>query len=315
MRDKITMKNKKVVITGGLGFIGSHLVERLYRDNQVTIIDDESSGKLENIKQLDLAQIDLVLGDIASIDLEEILDGYDYVFHHAALASVPLSIEDPLRCNQVNVTGTLKLLNAAKEAHIKKLVFASSSAVYGETSKLPVKENLPYNPISPYAVSKIAGEIYCNVFNQIYGLPTICLRYFNVFGPRQDPDSQYAAVIPKFIEALLSNKSPVIYGDGQQTRDFIFVDHVVDANIKTCQSNITGNFNIASGKSTSINTLFRKISDIIRSDIKPQYQSQRSGEIKHSWADISKSEKFGFNPNVDLTLELEKTIQSYKNSG
>jgi UDP-glucose 4-epimerase len=308
----INMKNKKFAVTGGLGFIGSHLVERLCKNNEVVIIDNESSGKLENIKHLDLTNIDVIFGDITSIDLEEIIDGCDYVLHHAAMASVPLSIDNPLLCNEVNVTGTLKVLNAAKEVDIKKVVFASSSAVYGDTSQLPVTEEVPINPMSPYAVSKVAGELYCSVFHQIYGLSTTSLRYFNVFGPRQDPDSHYAAVIPKFVESMLNNKVPTIYGDGEQTRDFIYIDHVVDANIKACKSRISGNFNIAGGKSISINQLFETIKDIMGLDIEPNYADPQSGEIKHSWADISNANVFGFNPDVNLIKELEETIMDYK---
>ncbi|MDI6644104.1 MAG: SDR family oxidoreductase [Methanobacteriaceae archaeon] len=306
------MKNKKFAVIGGLGFIGSHLVERLSPENEVLIIDDESSGKLENIKHLDLTNIDVTLGDITKINLVELLDGCDYVLHHAAMASVPLSIDNPLRCNEVNVTGTLRILEASREVDVKKVVFASSSAVYGDSSQLPVNESLSVNPLSPYAVSKVAGELYCSVYSQIYGLPTTALRYFNVFGPRQDPDSQYAAVIPKFIESLLKNEPPTIYGDGMQTRDFIHIKHVVDANLQACQSSVSGNFNIAGGKSISIQQLYEIIRDIIGSNIEPRYTDPRSGEIKHSWADISHAKEFGFNPDINLINELEETIMAYK---
>ena len=306
------MKNKKFAVTGGLGFIGSHLVERLSPENEVIIIDDESSGKLENIKHLDLTNIDVTFGDITTINLVELLDGCDYVLHHAAMASVPLSIDNPLRCNEVNVTGTLRVLDASREVDVKKLVFASSSAVYGDNIQLPVSEDINVNPLSPYAVSKVAGELYCSVYTQIYGLPTTSLRYFNVFGPRQDPNSHYAAVIPKFIESLLKNRPPIIYGDGMQTRDFIHIKHVVDANLEACQSRVSGNFNIAGGESISINQLYGMIRDIIGSDLEPQYSDPRSGEIKHSWADISRAKEIGFNPDINLINELEETIRAYK---
>ncbi|GAB4315872.1 MAG: SDR family oxidoreductase [Methanobacteriaceae archaeon] len=307
------MKNKKFAVTGGLGFIGSHLVERLSPENEVIIIDDESSGKLENIKHLDLANIDVTFGDITTINLVELLDGCDYVLHHAAMASVPLSIDNPLRCNEVNVTGTLRVLDASREVDVKKVVFASSSAVYGDNIQLPVSEDINVNPLSPYAVSKVAGELYCSVYTQIYGLPTTSLRYFNVFGPRQDPNSHYAAVIPKFIESLLKNRPPIIYGDGMQTRDFIHIKHVVDANLEACQSRVSGNFNIAGGESISINQLYGMIRNIIGSDLEPQYSDPRSGEIKHSWADISRAKEIGFNPDINLINELEETIRAYKN--
>jgi UDP-N-acetylglucosamine/UDP-N-acetyl-alpha-D-glucosaminouronate 4-epimerase len=207
------MKNKKVVVTGGLGFIGSHLVEALCKENEVIIVDNESTGRLENIKHLELDHISLDLGDITQIDLTNTFAGCDYVFHHAALASVPASVADPIHCNLVNVTGTLKVLLAARDAEIQKVIFASSSAVYGDNEDLPQTEKTPLRPLSPYAVSKVAGEMYCQNFTDIYGLPTTSLRYFNVFGPRQDPNSQYAAVIPKFIEALHGIQQPIIYGD------------------------------------------------------------------------------------------------------
>ncbi|MEN4017611.1 MAG: SDR family oxidoreductase [Methanobacterium sp.] len=302
------MRNKKVVVTGGLGFIGSHIVERLNNDNEVFIVDDQSSGKIENIKDLDFTKIDTTLGSITSINLEEIFEGGDYLFHLAADTSVPQSVDNPLHCNEVNITGTLRVLEAAKNVGIKKVVFSSSSAVYGETESLPISEDTPLNPLSPYAVSKAAGELYCNVFSEIYDLPTVALRYFNVFGPRQDPDSQYAAVIPNFIEKMIKNERPVIYGDGEQTRDFISVKQVVEANILAAESKETGVFNIGLGKSTSVNQLFEMIKEILEKDIEPVYEKERAGDIKHSVADISKAKSFGFDPDDDFKDDLKETI-------
>lgn len=308
------MKNKKVVVTGGLGFIGSHLVEKLSEDNLVVVIDDGSTGNIDNIKHLNISKIDTTLGDITSINLDEIFDGSDYVFHHAAVTSVQKSVEDPLNSNEVNITGTLKVLEAAKNAGVKKVVFAASSAVYGNTESLPIREDDPINPLSPYAVSKATGELYCNVFSEIYGLPTISLRYFNVFGPRQDPNSQYAAVIPIFIDKILKNESPIIYGDGEQSRDFVSVKHVVAANIMAAKSKLTGTFNIGLGKSTTINQLFEMINEIVGTDIKPVYEKERPGDVKHSLADISKAKLLGYDPKANFKEELTETLEWFKES-
>jgi len=303
------MKNKKVVVTGGLGFIGSHIVERLNEDNEVLIVDDQSSGKIENIKHLDFTKIDTTLGSITDINLEEIFDGCDYVFHEAAKTSVPESIQDPLSSNKVNITGTLRVLEAARNVNIKKLVFASSSAVYGDTELLPLSEDIPFHPLSPYAATKATGELYCNVYSEVYGLPTVSLRYFNVFGPRQDPNSQYAAVIPNFIDKLLKKEKPVIYGNGEQSRDFVSVKRVVDANILASESKETGSFNIGLGKSTTVNHLFNMINDVLGKDIEPLYENERPGDIKHSVANISKAKLLGFKPEADFKDDLEETIR------
>jgi UDP-glucose 4-epimerase len=304
------MKNKKIVITGGLGFIGSHLVERFIENNEVVIIDNQSTGTIENIKELDINKIDTNFGSINSLNLEEIFEGTDYVFHLAAVTSVPQSVEDPVKSNEVNITGTLKVLEAARKTGVKKLVFSSSSAVYGETEVLPITEEVPINPLSPYAVSKATGELYCNVYSEIYDLPTTCLRYFNVFGPKQDPNSQYAAVIPIFIDKLLKNQRPTIYGDGEQTRDFISVDKVVEANELAAKSKETGIFNIGLGKSTSINQLFELVKESVKKDIEAVYEPERSGEIKHSVADVSKAEAIGFKPEAEYKEDIIKTIDS-----
>jgi len=306
------MKNKKVVVTGGLGFIGSHLVEKLSENNLVVIIDDQSTGKIENIKHLNISKIDTTMGDITSINLEEIFDGADYVFHEAAVTSVQKSVDDPFNSNEINITGTLKVLEAAKNTGVKKVVLASSSAVYGETESLPLSEDDPVNPLSPYAVGKTTGELYCNVFSEIYGLPTISLRYFNVFGPRQDPNSQYAAVIPIFIDKILKSESPVIYGDGEQSRDFVSIKDIIAANIMAAESKLTGAFNIGLGKSTTINQLAEMINEIIGKDIKPVYEKERPGDIKHSLADISKAKSLGYDPKADFKEELKETVEWFK---
>jgi UDP-glucose 4-epimerase len=307
------MKNKKVVVTGGLGFIGSHLIESLNENNTIIIVDNQSSGNIKNVKDFDFTKIDTNLGDITQMDLENIFEGADYVFHMAAMTSVTQSIMDPIGCNEINITGTLKVLEAARKCGVKKLVFSSSSAVYGDTESLPISEKTPINPLSPYAVAKATGELYCNVYSEIYGLPTVSLRYFNVFGTRQNPESNYASVIPIFVNKILKNETPVIYGDGEQTRDFVNVKQVVKANILSAESRETGVYNIGLGKSTSINQLFEIIKNTIGKDIKPKYEDARAGEIKHSYADISKARSIGYLPKDDFVEDLSDTINSLKN--
>jgi UDP-glucose 4-epimerase len=303
------MKNKKVAVTGGLGFIGSHLIGKLNEDNDVVIIDNQASGNIKNIEDLDFTKIDTDFSDITQANLELIFEDVDYVFHMAAVTSVPLSVNDPIKSNEVNITGTLKVLEAAKNCEVKKLILSSSSAVYGETETVPINEKSPINPLSPYAVTKATGELYCRVYSEIYELSTIALRYFNVFGPKQDPKSQYAAVIPIFIDKLLKNESPLIYGDGKQTRDFVSIKQVVEANILAAKSNKTGSYNIGLGKSTSINQLFEMIKDIMGKDISPIYENERAGEIKHSVADISKAKSIGYTPKNEFKEELAETVE------
>jgi len=309
------MKNQKVLITGGAGFIGSNMADELAKENEVVIIDDLSTGRLENINELiKKDNVSFIRGSITdSKFLQKYFKNIDYVFHQAAIPSVPRSIKDPKNSNEANVTGTLNVLTAAKDSGVKKLVFASSSSVYGDALTLSKSESLPLNPLSPYAVTKATGELYCKVFMDIYGLQTVSLRYFNVFGPRQDPDSQYSAVIPKFISAIMKDESPVIYGDGEQSRDFTFVKHVVDANILACESDKTGLFNIACGRRITINQLIDIINDILNKNIKPVYAEPRSGDIKHSLADISKAKTFGYEPKHDFKEELRETIRWFNN--
>ena len=306
------MKNKKVAVTGGLGFIGSHLVSKLNEDNDVVIVDNQTSGNIKNIEGLDFTKIDTDFSDITHAKLEMIFEDVDYVFHMAAMTSVPQSVNNPLRSNEVNITGTLKVLEAAKRCEVKKLILSSSSAVYGETETVPIGEKIPINPLSPYAVTKATGELYCRVYSEIYNFSTISLRYFNVFGPKQDPKSQYAAVIPIFIDKLLNNESPVIYGDGEQTRDFVSVKQVVEANLLAAESNHTGSYNIGLGRSTSINQLFEMIKEIMGKDINPIYEDERPGEIKHSVADISKARSIGYTPKNDFVEELKETVEWFK---
>ncbi|AEG17962.1 SDR family oxidoreductase [Methanobacterium paludis] len=303
------MKDKKVVVTGGLGFIGSHITEGLIENNEVTIIDDMSAGKLDNIKHLETENIDFIKGDITELNLKSIFDDKDYIFHEAAMASVPKSVEDPVKCNRINITGTLKVLVAAKDTDVKKVVLASSSAVYGDSQNMPLKEDEPLKPMSPYAVTKATGELYCNTFTDLYGLQTAALRYFNVFGQRQDPNSQYAAAIPNFIDKILKGERPVIYSDGEQSRDFIYIKNVVDANIKVCESNKTGIFNIGHGKKTTINELVKVINEVMETEVEPVYEDPRTGDIKHSLADVSKAKSFGFEPEDKFKDELRETVR------
>jgi UDP-glucose 4-epimerase len=308
------MQNKNIVVTGGLGFIGSHLVDRLVENNQVTIIDDKSSGKLQNLNNSQHENLEIIIGGINDLDLMEIFQGKDYVFHQAAMASVPLSVDFPEESHRINATGTLKILVAARDCGVKKVLNASSSAVYGDNTNMPLKENESINPLSPYAVSKACAEQYCRVFTEVYGLETVSFRYFNVFGPRQDPESQYAAVIPKFIDSLLNGNSPVIYGDGEQSRDFIYVSDVVDANIKACQSKFSGVLNLACGTALSVNELFSMIKNILGSPINAKYLEARSGDIKHSLAEVSGLENIGFEPTKEFEKQLRETIDWFQNT-
>lgn len=306
-------KNKKIVVTGGLGFIGSHIVEALIKNNKVIIIDNEETGSIDNIKHLPQENIDVKLGDINTINLNDIFEGSDYVMHEAALPSVPRSIKDPIKSNEANITGTMKVLIAARDSNVSKVICASSSSVYGDSPTLPKVETMSLNPKSPYAVTKATGELYCQTFTNIYDLPTVSLRYFNVFGPRQDPNSQYSAVIPKFITAILKGESPLIYGDGTQSRDFTFIKNVVKANILACESKETGVFNVACGRRIILNDLVDIINDILGKEVKPKYVDPRPGDIKHSLADISRIESLGYKTEDNFKNEIMETIEFFVN--
>jgi len=307
----INMKEKNVVVTGGAGFIGSNLVKQLADTNHVTVLDNLSTGYLKNIQDLITEKkIEFINGTITDLELlQKTFRNVDYIFHEAAIPSVPRSIKDPLKTNAVNVQGTLNVLVAARDNHVKKVIYASSSSVYGDTPTLPKKEDMTPNPLSPYAVSKLTAEYYCEIFTHIYASPTVSLRYFNVYGPGQDPTSEYAAVIPKFITSVLNDKSPIIYGDGEQTRDFTFIKDVVSANILAAESTSTGIFNIAGGKRISINNLAKLIIKTCGKQIEMQYNSPRDGDILHSLADVTRAkDKFNFKPQHDITDGMGETI-------
>lgn len=310
------MKCRTVVVTGGAGFIGSNVVRTLAKGNEVIVIDDLSAGHLKNIQDLiDDQSITFVKGDITDLNLlNHTFKNIDYVFHEAAIPSVPRSVKDPISSNNANVNGTLNVLVAAKDNGVKKVVYASSSSIYGDTPVLPKKEDMRPRPLSPYAVSKLTGEYYCQVFNDVYNLSTVSLRYFNVYGPRQDPLSEYAAVIPKFIGRVLNDKPPIVYGDGEQTRDFTFIEDVVNVNILAAESKIAGVFNIAGGKRISLNELAKLVLKIIGKDLDPIYDDPRPGDIKHSLADISKAKKeLRYEPIFSLKKGLHETIKWFQN--
>lgn len=309
------MSKLKFLVTGGAGFIGSNIVSALLkRGYQVKVLDNFSSGKRENLKDFE-KDIELIEGDIRSYHIvQESLKGIDVVLHQAALPSVPRSIKDPITTNEVNINGTLNILEASVSAKVKKVVYASSSSVYGDNPQLPKHESMTPNPLSPYAVSKLSGEKYCNVFSRIYGLETISLRYFNVFGPRQDPSSQYSAVIPKFIRAIKNNEQPVIYGDGEQSRDFTYILNVVEANILAATSDFESGIavNCAMNGQISLNELVNHINKILGKNILPRYEQPRAGDIKHSFADIHLAkEKINYVPLVSFEEGLKLTIDSY----
>jgi UDP-glucose 4-epimerase len=321
------VSTKAVVVTGGAGFIGSHLTEELLKRRcKVIVLDDLSTGKLENIRlfikkegarstqdkpgEKSRNSVEFVHGSLTDLPLvKNVLQGIDYVFHQAAIPSVPRSIENPQATHEVNITGTLNVLLAAKDNGVKKVIYASSSAVYGDTPTLPKTEDMSPNPQSPYAVTKLAGEYYCRVFHQVYGLPTVCLRYFNVYGPRQDPSSQYAAVIPAFIQKVLDSRQPIIFGDGKQTRDFTFVKDVVDANILAAETDAAGVYNIGRGERVSINRLAELVIKLVGNKVAPVHREPRLGDVRHSLADISRARQFGYNPKCSLEEGIRETIR------
>ncbi len=303
----------RYLVTGGAGFIGSHLVFKLVeRGESVRVLDDLSTGRMENLTQV-LGTVEWVKGDIR--DPASVLDaaqGVDVILHHAALPSVQRSTERPQETNAVNVLGSLNVLEAARKCGVRRVVYAASSSIYGDSEALPKGEDLPSRPLSPYAASKAAGEMYCTAYYRTFGLETVSLRYFNVFGPRQDPLSPYAAVIPRFIQALLSGQSPTIFGDGEQTRDFTYVGNAVEACLKAVEAPDAagGVFNVACGERSSVNQLLAHLKTIMGSTTTTAYVEARPGDVKHSQADITKAKRtLGYEPKVDFLSGLRQTVE------
>jgi UDP-glucose 4-epimerase len=313
------LKETLSVVTGGAGFIGSHLVRSLLRrGGRTRIIDSFLTGKEENIADiLELYgdQCTVIREDIREEGvLREAFDGADAVFHQAAITSVQRSVDDPVETNSVNVGGTVKVLWAARQAGVRKVIFATSTAVYGNSPELPKREDMHPDPMSPYAASKYAGEMFSAIFSEIYGLDTVGLRYFNVFGPHQDPRSEYAAVIPRFITRMLAGERPVIYGDGEQSRDFVFVEDVVAANLAAADSEVKrAIINIWTGESWTLNRLVENLNEILRSNLEPVYEPPRQGEVRHSEADVSLAGKsIGFTPAIPFAEGLRRTVEWFQ---
>src|SRR5215468_3030156 len=306
----------RYVVTGGAGFIGSHIVEELVRRNEtVTVIDNFSTGKRENVKPFEGAA-EIIDADISQAkNLAQILKGAEYVIHQAAIPSVPKSIIDPVKSHEANVNGTLQLLVACREAGVKRVVYASSSSLYGDSPTLPKHEGMMPNPLSPYGAQKLFAEIYCQVFTKAYGLETVSLRYFNIFGPRQDSTSQYSGVLALFIPAVLQGHRPTIYGDGLQSRDFTYVQNVVEANLLACKApGVQGQtFNVACGDRITVNSMLQQINKITGNDISAIHAEPRVGDIKHSQADITRAkEQLGYDPKVSFEEGLRRTIDWYR---
>jgi UDP-glucose 4-epimerase len=306
----------KVLVTGGGGFIGSHIVERLVRDgHDVRVLDNFATGRRENL--VDMTDgVELFEGDIQSYErVHNSVRGCEVVFHQAALPSVPRSIQDPLTSNASNVTGTLNVLLAARDSDVRRVVFASSSSVYGPDASLPQREELPATPISPYAVGKLASEGYCRSFSAVYGLETVALRYFNVFGPRQDPLSQYAAVIPNFITAALADRRPTVFGDGEQSRDFTHVENVIEANLLAAAAEgVSGKvYNVACGERITLNKLVEELGAAVLGRMDVRYEAPRPGDIRHSFADVTRASRdLGYRPTVSFAEGLRRTIEHYR---
>ena len=308
------------LVTGGAGFIGSALVlELVRRGEQVRVVDNFATGFERNLETV-ADKVDLRRLDICDFDaVREAVEGVDYILHQAALNSVPRSINNPIASNEANVTGTLNLLVAARDAGVKRVVYASSSSAYGDTPTLPKVETMPSNPISPYSISKYVGEMYAGVFHRVYGLETVSLRYFNVFGPRQNPNSPYSAVLSRFITCFLKGQAPIIYGDGEQSRDFTFVDNVVEANILASQAPVAaaGRFmNIACHARFSLNSIVAALNQLTGQKLTPIYESARAGDVKHSLADITRAQELlGYRPLVSFHEGLKRTYQWYSQAG
>lgn len=305
------------LVTGGAGFIGSHLATRLINDgHRVRVFDNLSTGALKNLEHIK-EQVEFVEGDLRDLSaVEAAAKDVDIIFHQAALASVPRSVDHPLDTHEACVTGTIHVLDAARRSGVQRVVYAGSSSAYGNQKQMPKHEGQTPEVLSPYAAAKLAGELYCQAFANSYSLETVRIRYFNVFGPRQDPNSPYSAVIPLFASALLEGKRPVIFGDGLQSRDFTFVDNVVQANILASQADaavVSGNvYNVACGSSLNLIDLLKFICEQLGKPFDPDFQPPRTGDVKHSWADISAAERdLGYEPVVDIQEGLRRTIEWY----
>jgi UDP-glucose 4-epimerase len=304
--------SRKIVVTGGAGFIGSALARALVaRGDDVSVLDNFSTGKRENLREV-ADQLAMVEGDILDAALlDRVFSGADVVFHEAAIPSVPRSLAAPLPSHNANATGTLNVLEAARRCQVRRVVYAGSSSAYGEPPSLPVVETMAPAPLSPYAVSKLAGEHYLRVYARVFGVQTVTLRYFNVFGPRQDPNSQYAAVIPRFITAALEGRSPTVYGDGEQSRDFCFIDNVVEANLRAADAEGASGklFNIACGTGTSLNRVLALLGEALGRPVVALYEPGRAGDVRHSLADISQAKTvLGYTAAVNFVAGLGKTL-------
>jgi nucleoside-diphosphate-sugar epimerase len=304
------------LVTGGGGFIGSNLVLALVeRGEVVRVLDDFSTGKRENLAQV-AGQVELLEGSVADpAVVADAMEGVDYVLHQGALASVPRSIERPAATHEVNATGTLNVLLAARDAEVRRVVYAASSSAYGDQPTLPKVESMAPSPLSPYAASKLAGEHYCRAVTECYGVETVSLRYFNIYGPRQDPESLYAAVIPKFIAAMLAGERPTIFGDGEQSRDFTFVADAVAANLLACEAALAAGrvINVACGKRYTLNELVARLNAILGTDIEPVYAEPRAGDVKHSQADISAARSLlGYEPTTAFEDGLRQTVDWFR---
>jgi len=307
---------RPALVTGGAGFIGSHLVDALLDQGfRVRVIDDFSSGREENLADA-RGRFELLRGDFTDPEVAaRAVEGVELVFHQGAVPSVPRSVAEPVRTNRVNVDGTLAVLEAARGAGVRRLVYAASSSAYGDTEVLPKVETLPADPRSPYALQKHVGEVYCRLYHELYGLETVALRYFNVFGPRQDPRSTYAAVVPRFASACLRGEPPRIHGDGEQSRDFTYVADTVRANLLAADApGAVGRvINVAGGRRITMNRLLAEIQEIVGSELEPIHEPARPGDVRHSLADLSRArDLLGFEPAVPLAEGLRRTIESLK---
>ena len=305
------------LVTGGAGFIGSHLVEELLRRGErVRVVDNLATGKRANLAHL--SGVDFLEGDLANIEVaHRAVKGMEIVLHQAAIPSVPRSVEDPVTSNRANVDASLNLLVAARDAGVKRVVYAGSSSAYGDTPVLPKVETMPTAPLSPYALQKLVAEEYCRMFTRLYGLETVTTRYFNVFGPRQDPSSPYSGVISLFVSALCAGRTPTIHGDGEQTRDFTYVANVVDGVLRAGSApDVSGEvINVATGGRISLNQLFRTIRDLVGASVEPVHAAPRRGDVRDSRADIEKAKRLlGYTPTVTFDEGLRKTVEWYRSS-